>query len=262
MSVFVGDSGAVEQGMSREYDPNQGFSSIRRFKGPQTAIELKEQELQSEGYTTRITEGPVWELEARIAQDVRSGGGPTSETPVDTWELFANQSEKDILLSTSAAVSGLVNADLLWLRELLEGKLEISQYQTETPAFTSPGSGNPAALFAHIMAGMKSVLLYQPILRHTRTVSRAYEIPYSLAGVGQVYSSARLASDNSVPSSVANQLQASSYSDRTVGGYTMRLYLGWLKTYPQITVAAYGKSQIVSEWQWGEWSTLFYTVNA
>lgn len=263
MSLFVPSSaGAVEQGLEREYDINSGWVTVRRFRGPQADIEAKELEMQFEGYSTRIREGAVWELEARIAQDIRSGGGGTAEQPVDTWELFPNISEKDVLLSTNAAISGIVSQDLMLLREILDGKVDLTQYETASPAFVAAGSGNPLGVFAHIVAGLKSTILYQPILRHTRTVSRAYEIPASVAGAGQVFSSARVVSDNGVPAGIANQMQVSAYSNRTVSGYTLQLYLGWLKVYPTVQMAAYGKTQIVSEWQWGEWSTMFYTINA
>lgn len=255
MSTLAGNPAAIEQGVVKEYDPRRGPVTIRRWRGPRAALEALKDNLIAAGWTTRLETGggPNCSLEASIAQEF-SGGAPQITDPVDTWELTANVSEKDILRSDSTQIDGLSSADIKVLRDLIKGKLEFDGLTSSK--FTSAGSlgWNVAKLIAQ---GLQSVVVYQPIIRHTKTVSRNWEVPASLTNVGNILLTSTLVSLEDPPASISNNLSASG-AEVTRDGLTFRY--GWLKTHPTITDAANERIQIVQEWQWGLWPTLIYTV--
>jgi hypothetical protein len=137
------------------------------------------------------------------------------------------------------------------LRDFADGK---KSYLDDTPAVT----GDALTVWKIQRAGVKSKVIYQPMLRHTRTVSSSYQVPASLTGVGTVYSTARLLALEPIPSLISGSLQSSSTTTRTDG---VKVAFGWLKTYPTISIASHNKAQIVQEWQWGQWADKLYTFD-
>jgi len=253
MSIWP-NSNAVEGPASRRYSAERGWQTVRNFEGGETAIESKASELLALGYDIEITGGAVWRLTATVATNASSSNPIGTDEPVDTWELFGNESEKDLLQANVAAVNSIIDDDQALLRSIFEGQIDASQYRTSSPAFTSVGSGDPVGIWQLWLAGVKSVTFFQPVLRHTKTVSRAYEIPNSLTGVGQVYSTAQLIVLEAPPADIAANLGASSYV--TKSGVSNQFYFGWFKCSPQITISAGAKRQLVQEWRWGLWPAM------
>ena len=245
----------VEQPQERAWDSRRGYVTTRKFEGTASSLETLATTLASQGYSWNIQYGPVCKLTASISADFDSGSGSVTEveTVVDTWELSANVAEKDILNSESALVT-TAQADLRTLRDILDGKKDIDLL---TSSDVTTSAGWKLALL--ISQGVKSTIVYQPILRHTQTASNGWTVPNSLTNVGKVYTTAQLLSAENVPVSLNNNLTASSSVTRTDTGTDIVYTYGWLKTHPQIVDAAFQKIQVVQEWQWGLWSTDLYT---
>lgn len=257
-NVTVAYSAAVEQPVEYQYNGLAGWQTIRRFRGSQADIASKESQLVAAGWNTVTREGPVWELEARIGVDARAtGGNGQADTPVDNWELSANQFEKDLLQSNIANIDNITATDMVLLRRIADGQVDIGQYRVSDPAFTNVSSGDPVGAWKLLRAGVRSMLQFQPVLRHTQTVSRTYQIQSSLANAGSVITTAKMAQLERIPISILNNMPASSLVTRPDG---MAIQTGWMKFYPQIQVSAYNKSQIIQEWQWGDWYPYLYTV--
>lgn len=247
-------TGYVEQPITRQFTQNAGWQTVRTFKGDQSSIEALAESFAATGYDVTLTQGPgdAWQLEATTGTNTEGG----VETPVDTWELMANEVEKDILTADVSGINAMDAADYTALRAKLDGTSTV----TAEPTWATSPSTVPSGLWKIISAGTKAVNVYAPTLRHTKTVSRSYEIPASFVGYGQVFSSARLISDESPPTSIASQFPTSSYV--TKNGYTNGFYYGWLKGFPTIQTSAYGKTQLVQDWRFGLWAVVCYTINA
>lgn len=241
-----------EQPIEVSYDPRNGGATTRTFKGDKAAIDAQAVELMFYGYkfTKRQLNGGIWELTATISGD-DSGGGQV-EQDVDNWEILPNAVEKDLLLSDSDAVKNLVADDVKKLRKIMDGQLD-----PDGVSWTNASAGNPAGLLKVILAGGKSKTIYQQVLRHTKTIGWAYQVPASLTNVGKVYTTAALKQAESMPVIISGSLPTAAAPSRTDG---VSVTAGWLKGHPTIQVSAYGKSQIVQEWHYGYWATLLYSI--
>ncbi len=258
MSNIIPNASAVEQPIERRYSSSNGWQTIRRWRGGEDAIVAQGDLMMGQGYEIIVRAGAVWELEATLGAN-SAGGGGVGDEPVEVWELTGNAFEKDLLQADIAAVNNLNAADFRFLRDFFDGKKNAEDYKSTSPTWVAPGSGDPEAVFQLWLAGVKSVMMYQQVLRHTKTIARGAEIPQSVTGAREIFSTTRLIAVNPVPGWIIASMPTSSTVNRP--GYTGALYYGWMKAYPQITLAAFGKSQIVQEWQWGLWPSAMYTIN-
>lgn len=257
MSLIPATTSCIEGPSERRYSQRNGWQTIRKFKGTQVGVEAQEAILIAAGYDTASRGGPSWELEATIPMPEE---GQPAEQPVNTWELNANPVEKDLLQADIAAVNNLDPADRKKLRDHFDGKIDAETYDNSNDDYwTNPTWGEPDALMQLWLAGTKSVIVYQPILTHALTVSRYYQIPASLSGVGEIWTSAQLvAAETTMPADLAANLPTSSYVSKS--GITNGFLWGWMKVYPHITAAAFSKRQLNQEFQWGLWSTVLYPI--
>ncbi len=259
-NIFINDTHATEGGFSRDFDQKTGWVSKRHYEGTQATILALEIQAISLGYNTSITQGAVWKLDINIPAKDDGNNGGQGEQPVDTWELFPNVIEKDLLQSDSTPIKKLSKQHVAFMRDVLDGKIAANKYATADPAefATNVGVGsNPVGVFRLILSGWKSKRIYQRNLRHTRTISNSYQVPASLLHVGDIYPTDVLIGAETIPPLISGSLLPSIYFDRDDG---VAIFSGWLKGHPTITSAAFGKAQITQEWEWGEWPSLAYTV--
>jgi hypothetical protein len=260
MSVRIPSSGLVEQGVEVRFDPKTGSQTVRRWSG--TESQIKAQAASLFGWTTVMRQtgnGEEWELEANISADDVKDVGENPVEVVDQWEMFANKVEKDILDSDITAVTSLNNSDLKKLRDIADGREDVAPYTTTAPSFVCNTCGDPIGLFGLILAGVKSSLVLQPVIRRTRTVSSNYIIQSSINNAGYIYSTTAAAAELLPPPGIRSNMPASSTKTRAItGSVNLSFYFGWLKNYPQISGAAYGKVQIIQEWEWGLWSATVF----
>jgi hypothetical protein len=253
---------AVEQPVKYTYDKGRGYTTSRSWKGTEAQIRALEVSYQAWGWSTEVRQGPIWSMTATLGADERSGQG--GETPVDTWELFANTTEKELLSSTVTGVKTLSDARMSCLRSALDGKIDFVQYDCSTQAKTPAAIYGDAAstmLYRLIRSGVRHDRIVVPTLRHTKTASRDYEFEAAVSEVGSIFKTESLRNYNVMPSWIYNNLPQSPAANPLTRTDGVIVYWGWNKHYPQISVSAYGKSQIVTEWEYGAWSTTLYPTN-
>jgi hypothetical protein len=108
-------------------------------------------------------------------------------------------------------------------------------------------------LMAH---GVRSYPILAPCLRHTQTVNAQYSIKASLTNVGYVLSTARLQSDEAIPSVLFNLpvFNDPPHYIEVAGD----LKYGWYKDFPTVRQIAGMKWNIEQEWQYGLYSVKLY----
>lgn len=197
--------------------------------------------------------GGLWEMEESFTQAKcrLTGRFPTNpnqqEQTVDTWELFSNTVEKDLLESDIAFISTMDQDVKRIIREAID-----NPQPGKSPALTN---SSQIDLYLLMLSGVKAVEVDQPVLRHTVTASNVYQVPNSLTNVGRILTTARLKNDEAIRADIAINLPnvASSDSRRTYG---------WRKCYPQIRGSAFQRTVVEQEWKYGLWVTspAIYTV--
>ena len=262
-NAIIGLSSAAVEGPVRySFDPHRGPTTIRTFTGTMAQISALEASARWNGWATDVMEGPVWKLTATLASDDRGGTG--SETPIDTWELFGNSIEKDVLSSAITPIKDMPATDISFMRDILDGKLDARDYDYSTAGKTSGwgGSAGQQALadqvFKGILAGEKSTSVNVPTLRHTKTASRDYEFQSAVTGVSHIYSSSAINNLESLPGWIYWNIPAAPATNPYTRTDGIIVFTGWKKSYPQIQVVSGGKSQIVIEWVYGDWTTVLY----
>lgn len=254
------ESGARELAARYTFERSRGTTTVRTYKGTQAQIIALEQAAILNGWSTDVQEGPLWTLTATLGADDRGGTG--AETPVDTWELFANSTEKEILSSNIPGVQNMTSIDKAFMRDVMDGKLDARDYDYSSASKTPEWGGDATQkaradqIFRGIIAGMKSIRLNIPTIRHTKTASRDYEFQSALTGVDHVYSSSALNSAEGLPGWIYWNIPAAPASNPFTRTDGITVFQGWAKHYPQIQISAFGKSQIVVEWEYGEWITV------
>jgi hypothetical protein len=263
-NVLIGlDTSAKQLPVKHSYDRNKGATTTRTYKGTYAQIFTLESQYQWAGWSTTITEGPVWTLEATLGSDDRGGSNTgLTDFPIDTWELFANVVEKDILASNLTIVNQLTDVDRGFLRDIMEGKKNAADwdYSTspKTPAFTSADSSGTNQLFRCIVAGMKSRPVNVPTLRHTKTASRDYDFASALTGVDNLYSTNALGIAETIPRWIYNNMPPAPTVNPFTATNGIVQFSGWHKRYPQVVVSSNAKSQIVVEWEYGDRATIMW----
>jgi len=200
------------------------------------------------GYEWSVTplSGGCYRLEATNDYS-QTGGQSDPNTPLsDVWELQPNQVEKDILDSDNATVNLLTDGNKKLLQTYIDSP-------NTTPAFTGSGPQIAAAetLLKLSLAGVKSVRIFAPVLRHTRD----YTIAQSLTNVGSIIYAGSLKSLEGTPGTLLFNLPSNSNPTRS-DGLTMKY--GWMKKYPTISQVGGGKWNLQQEFEWGLWSYDLY----
>jgi hypothetical protein len=246
-NVIVGEQTYTELPSERNYDPKRGWSTIRRFKGQSTSLQTLETTLRIQGYTTRLIEGPLHELQATIGQEVGGGGGdpiPDSEFS-SMWELQGSTGEMEIARCT--LVDAISAHDRKLLRSLSKGTRSFESVDDDN--FEGASDGPAVTLFKLMYDGMTSVRIHYPTLRHIQTASTDFVFPDETEGVGEIYSTANLIRSWDIPVSVANSMVQSSSASRN----SLTFWYGWMYHYPTISITLGNKQQRTKEWEWGLW---------
>jgi hypothetical protein len=180
-------------------------------------------------------------LTARIPLNVVSGD-PTTDV-VDDWEYFSHDSEVDILKADIASVNSITDTDKSLIRKAIQAP----------PGGPSPAvsSGSASDIYLLMLTGVREMRISQPILRHTKTVTRAYQVKAARTNVKKIISTANIGTLEGIPAAVLFQLPT---DVSTRDG----LVYGWYKKEPSVRLAARQKIRIEQEWEYGLWSTLLY----
>lgn len=252
-----GVKGAFEQPIRFGYN-DSGPYTIRSWRGDFAAISQLVPQLNAAGGLWEIKDTHTHtnvELECRFASE--PGQNPDVEVPVDEWEFFAQKIEKDILESDIALVSNLSNQDKQNIRNAIQDPGSLQDFQNPTFEQTTEGT----LVYSLMVAGVKSVRVNAPTLRHTMTVSNSYPVKATLDRVGKIIPTASMASLEGIPASVLFILpDDTSTRINGEGNYTgPTLRYGWYKNHPTVRGGPYHKSQIEQEWEYGLWPVDIYS---
>jgi len=242
MAIINGIKGAYLQPV--EYGEDQsGAYTIVRAQGTRNEIKQLIPQLRVMHATWTIKEGYTAGadmLEARVPAPTISITEP--EVPVDDWETFGEEVEKDILESDIAGIDGLEDKEKKFLRSCIDNGIDPN-------APTRVTSSLGIDLYNHIVLGVKSVRIVVPHLRHTRTVSQAWTVPAALTNVGRIISTGTLITSEGVPTNLLFGLpNGTPNRDTTIWRY------GWYKKYPTVRIAGGRRVQLEQEWEYGLWS--------
>lgn len=250
-NVTLGEQAYTELPSRRTYDPKRGWQTQRRFKGSSASIATLAATLQSDGYSTELTEGPAHELVATIGVEIVDGVPVNPDEVQSVWEIQGSAGEVELLRSPLA--DSITEASRKILKDLSKGTSSFENGPIPASADTS------AVTMYKLMAdGMTSRRIHYPTLRNTETAPAGYIFPNELSGVTQIFSTSRLISGFAIPQSIRNQMPDSSLVTRN----GLNFYYGWMYQYPSVTVTNGNKSVRVKEWEWGLWPANIYTYNA
>ena len=253
MSLSTGAGGARVKTITG-WDQQSGFFTEEVYRGTSDYIDGVLGDVS--GYTaqTRDPTGPVHELRVRYA--VSQPGGVEPEIPVREERLHWNRPTQSIFKSprwgTGQPTGGIDNYAMDALRKAIEERVERKDMETRT----FKGStgiptlfGNDALLLYDLhLAGVESAYVYQPIVIVTHTASVAFQWTPSFVYYGWVFTTRALmiADAGLVSGWKANLPNETSPK--------ARFTYGWLKSAPEITTVAGGRTQLIQEYEYGLWS--------
>jgi len=239
--TITGTSAAHEQGQEFGWD-DSGPYLIRTWQGTRAAITAKYIECVAAGAKCSVKQGmAVDTLSARWSNVDGSGGG--SSEVVNDWEFFAGVVQKDFMEADTSAIRDLSADDKAQMKYLIANPPATPD---DVPAWSAETGTNAAAIYALVQAGLRSIDVNAPTVRHTQTVSNSYAIKASLTNVGRIFTSGQLISDEAMPGDLLFNLPTDISSKAN-------LIYGWFKMHPTIRLSARQKTQIVQEWTYGLW---------
>lgn len=252
-TVIRGRNGAIEQPKTFGWSLQRGDFTRRTWHC--TSKELANAlipQLRAGNYAYTITNvGPRWIVEAELSA-LDQGGGTEDEQPLDTWELVPNVVEKEVLESDYTTITGLGGPDRATLHDYIIGKIDI-------PSDSDLSSANARSLRDQIRDGLRSVRVFAPVMRFTRTASRNWQVKASTANVGKVLGNTYfLTSDDDAALLPGAFLVAINGAPFTNSSNRTNMSYGWFKNFPTTQTASRDRVQIVQEWEFGLWSTLAY----
>jgi hypothetical protein len=250
-NIIVGDQNPVQQGIRYERDANGRGRQVQTWKVTDSAdVATLVSALISGGYSYALQyDGQICTVEGTL--DYGSGFGSPTTTPLTTiWERDIRIHEKDLLASNNSLVANgsVTEAHKKTILESLG--LNVA------PAATGLTS-NALTVYTLMFNGVKSVLVYQPVIRRSKLCANSYATAESDTNMGKILTSAQMTSLEGAPGGLLYSLPASSApSIRT----DLNLMLGYLKMPARVQQQGDGRWQITQEWDYGEWSTYLYTA--
>lgn len=242
---LLGTPGAIEQPRKWSGGPFKVDSLVRAWRGPKEAIYALLAQIKTTGFDWTLEEqGP----NATLTTSAPSIDAP--EVPVDTWELLPSAVEKDLLEADVPIVNRLDGDEVDNVRRFVEER-------------SIPGGGvlgdDVTTLYRLMIKGMRSVRIFAPTLRRTRTVTSQYAVVQSNANVGRLLATGSLIATEAVPASFLISLNSFPFTATDPHPSDgVALSYGWFKDPPSLQVAANARLQIIQEWHFGLWPTVIY----
>lgn len=174
----------------------------------------------------------------------------TAEQPVNDWEIFYQEVEKDLLECDLAPVNAMDAATKKAIRDSIDGTSNTSP----TILASIPGA---IAIYSCMVAGQTSKILEAPVLRHTVTCSKFYSLTGYAANAGKIFSGATLVSQETPWQQVIDQMPSDTDPVMADG---RTVHYGWLKKRPTVRVSLHQKTQLVQEFHYGLWDQTAYSV--
>jgi hypothetical protein len=244
MAIVNGQKGAYPQ-PSHFGRSEAGAYTVKVWEGTLNEVYAMAAVAEASGGLWEVTEsytGAKHRIEVRFPIDFN-----TTETPVDGWEAFGEEVEKDLLEADILGIDTMDNGDKAIIRAVLDNGVNsddsLRQRLTDDP-FSNE-------LYNEVVYGLKGVRHVVQHLRHTQTVSTLWTVRAALTNVGKIISTGSLTGLEGVPTSLLVNLPIT-ISNRVAAAY------GWYKKFPTVRISAGHRIQIEQEWEYGLWSRIVY----
>lgn len=210
-------------------------------------------------HDVQLLPGGLAKLEVRLNWLFNSGNTAV-EQPIETWELEAKETEKDLLdadFLNPGTLSSLSKNDRQLVAKAIGdnvGPDGLGEALSGADDFATA-----ASFFTLMRAGVRSMPMEASSIRRSRVVSNRYAVKASYLNVGRLLSTATFQSLESVPSNLLFELPATPSPQQfleTPGD----LQYAWRKSRPDIQQIALGKWQIIQRWQFGLWAVKMHGV--
>ena len=286
---YNGFTGGFDQPGTWGRNDSGNFFTRKIHGDKQSLINLGNQIADTLGLTYEVNEGLATStLTINYPWNYTANNAATDL--VTKWEMFAAQSEKDLLeaaVECPAAIGTLSQSQIAQIRQYLmtppattasmpnptqsdsgqTSPTEVIRVVTiadfnNLPADSNGNTGNATnalALYQLMTQGVRSFPVEQPILRRTMVTSQNYQVAMALTNIRKIISTSSLVS-------LENVSTDSLFYDPTSGQLllpedvspTPALAYGWYKGFPTVQEIALLKFSIVQEWKYGLWATLIW----
>jgi hypothetical protein len=256
----LGVPGMIEQPRRYSGGPTKPDQTIRTWRGPKAAAKAMIKLCRMNLWDWELEEsGPNATVTATMSNI--DGSNQTPEVPVDNWELVPGEVEKDLLEADIAAANLVNDTDKKTLRNLIAQPPSLGTKIDNAWAlttFTGTNEEKAAAfeMYQVILKGQRSVKMFAPVLRRTRTVSNQYAVREANTNSGRLIKTSSLESVEQVPASFLISFGQPPFSKVPLD--QVRYTYAWFKHPPTLQVAANNRIQITQQWEFGLWSILIY----
>lgn len=265
MATINGQPGPHEQ--PRTWGKTQdGQFAVYRYTGTKEEIKALGGYFEGQGQMYTVTEDfATATCEVRFDFNPATG---TVEAPINLWELTGGEAQSDLLESNvyTAITSTLTQKNMDIIRSAIQNPPDGSdtsgpysakdrpQASVTAACFTDGNAANALAVYKLMQAGIRSVIVSTPVIRHTQTVSNSWAVPVSLTNVGRIISSASMSTTELVPAGLLFTIP----TIVPATFQTITVAYGWRKKWPTVQQVALRKWQLIQEWEFGLWSTDLY----
>lgn len=261
MAIILGASTMTEQPQEWGYSPDKGFDTTRSWKGPASAVESVTATLSALGWSFRVRHLPsgLAQIDATISGNASSNGGsqPSTVDVVDTWELYPNSVQKDLLEADCSAVGACTAQQISWVKTYLATR--------STDAITAEGwttwNGYQTTLINLANAGVTSWEIDAPVLRHSYSIPRGVNYSFPWNNIWKIHSTAQLIANEGVPADYVLDLATiGALFTNPTRNDGVPFHYGWRKRFPHQSIGANGKREVNIEYHFGLWATDLYSV--
>jgi len=238
------------------YDPNRGLIRTEEWESAgdglngmaKSCIANRTQfDLTASARSSKIT----------LTSSAASGAGV--DIPVDTWQILANETQKDVrehqfVLDLPASGPGSMN----------EVNLLVEAFNAGEDVSGTPLSGRALVLFNLLTRGITSYALGQYVLRHTTNVSNRYSSNISDAFVEHIYNTTQLITEISntsawvfpCPGRLIYKINQIPQIVNNGSDFTW----GWRKLPSTESTAPNNRIDITTEYWLASWSNTLYSL--
>lgn len=264
--IASGTISPIETGPTTRWEEREGFTSEYSYEGTRAECNSKLLALKASGAKT-VMVGPAgngnWRVEASFAGSALDEGGPESDPPVSTHELdvIAEQipwtKSQHVRTFFGAGVASQVIATISmavqkWQSDGLVAfttDSAISKLETKLAAeLTTIGASgtertNALKLFYHIVTyGFDTATQYNNVYSRTITAASYSQIQAAYTGIGKIWTSGEVVSQEGVPESEWFGLDPN---------------VLWLKSPPRVSASSGGKTQVSYHYTSAPWFSKF-----
>lgn len=244
--IVNGTMDPVAQPTEVVFDPVRGLQLILRWESAGDNLAALANGYSATGVAYRMVRSSQKSTLEATAAGAQAG---YAEVTTDTWEILANEIQKDLHEFPAAAALGIDTLNTI---------------DDAVANRTNPGLGGDAGtVFTLLKQGTTHYALGQYVLRHTTNVSNTYAANISDSNIECLYTTAQLLAEVTDATLWANPMPGRmQYKIQAITAPTARsgFLWSWRKLPSTETTAAGNRVNIVTEYWLEQWSTFVYAT--